>query len=102
MTLITSLITHHQQSIQYSFTVAVVVAFILCWAPFHAQRLFAFYDNNRPVLYAIITYTSGVMYYLSTCINPLLYHLMSNKFREAFKVRFLYIILIFIQFVNPL
>lgn len=67
-------------------TVAVVVAFILCWAPFHAQRLVAFYDNDQPVLYAIITYTSGILYYLSTCINPLLYNLMSNKFREAFKV----------------
>lgn len=33
-----------------------------------------------------MTYFSGVLYYLSTCINPLLYNLMSNKFREAFKV----------------
>lgn len=33
-----------------------------------------------------MTYVSGVLYYLSTCINPLLYNLMSNKFREAFRV----------------
>lgn len=33
-----------------------------------------------------MTYISGVLYYLSTCINPLLYNIMSNKFREAFKV----------------
>ncbi|KAJ6640305.1 Pyrokinin-1 receptor, partial [Pseudolycoriella hygida] len=50
--------------------VAVVVAFFLCWAPFHAQRLVAMY---------------GIMYYVSTCINPLLYNIMSNKFRDAFK-----------------
>jgi len=33
-----------------------------------------------------MTYISGVLYYLSTCINPLLYNIMSHKFREAFKV----------------
>lgn len=66
--------------------VAVVFAFFLCWAPFHAQRLVAFYLNDHSIIYAIVTYTSGVLYYLSTCINPLLYNLMSNKFREAFKV----------------
>ncbi|KAF3423485.1 hypothetical protein E2986_10614 [Frieseomelitta varia] len=29
---------------------------------------------------------SGVFYYLSTTVNPLLYNIMSNKFREAFKL----------------
>lgn len=68
------------------FTVAVVVAFFFCWAPFHAQRLVAFYGNNQLFVYAITTYVSGILYYLSTCCNPILYHLMSHKFREAFKV----------------
>ncbi|KAM7363369.1 pyrokinin 1 receptor [Cochliomyia hominivorax] len=36
-------------------------------------------------IYSVATYISGVLYYLSTCINPLLYNLMSNKFRQAFK-----------------
>jgi hypothetical protein len=27
-----------------------------------------------------------VLYYLSTTVNPVLYHIMSHKFREAFKV----------------
>ena len=39
-------------------------------------------------IYSVATYVSGVLYYLSTCINPLLYNLMSNKFRQAFKVSF--------------
>lgn len=75
-------------------TVAVVVCFFLCWAPFHAQRLIAIYAPARGAklreqhefVYTVMTYISGVLYYLSTCINPLLYNLMSNKFREAFKV----------------
>ncbi|XP_077291954.1 pyrokinin-1 receptor-like [Arctopsyche grandis] len=75
--------------------VAVVVAFFICWAPFHAQRLVAIYgtsSNHQAIsptmltIYAIMTYVSGVLYYLSTTVNPVLYHIMSNKFREAFKV----------------
>ena len=72
-----------------------MVAFFICWAPFHAQRLLAVYALNNatdpnPVLvtvYKILTYTSGVLYYMSTTVNPVLYHIMSHKFREAFKVR---------------
>ncbi|CAD1469932.1 unnamed protein product, partial [Heterotrigona itama] len=76
-------------------SVAVVVAFFICWAPFHAQRLLAVYAqsarNAKPedalvIVYTILTYMSGVFYYLSTTVNPLLYNIMSNKFREAFKM----------------
>ncbi|ALC46230.1 CG8784 [Drosophila busckii] len=76
--------------------VAVAVAFFLCWAPFHAQRLMAVYGVSlinacrcRDAFndyFRILDYTSGVLYFLSTCINPLLYNIMSHKFREAFKI----------------
>jgi len=78
--------------------VAVVVAFFICWAPFHAQRLLAVYGegsrDEHPsdamvTVYHTLTYTSGVLYYLSTTVNPVLYHIMSHKFREAFKVNLL-------------
>ncbi|XP_034934975.1 pyrokinin-1 receptor-like [Chelonus insularis] len=73
--------------------VAVVVAFFICWAPFHAQRLLAVYAQNTAnepraalvTIYTVLTYISGIFYYLSTTVNPLLYNIMSNKFREAFK-----------------
>lgn len=74
-------------------SVAVVVAFIICWAPFHAQRLVAIYGlrSAQPsstvlFLYMVLTYTSGILYYLSATINPILYNIMSNRFRRAFKV----------------
>lgn len=47
--------------------------------PFEPDQLFM-------RIYVILTYISGVMYFLSTCINPLLYNIMSNKFRAASKV----------------
>ncbi|XP_043482403.1 pyrokinin-1 receptor-like isoform X2 [Leptopilina heterotoma] len=75
--------------------VAVVVAFFICWAPFHVQRLIAIYGTNsedhmsskgpmEEFLYLLFTYLSGVLYYVSTTINPILYNIMSHKFREAF------------------
>ncbi|XP_011300618.1 neuromedin-U receptor 2-like [Fopius arisanus] len=76
--------------------VAVVIAFFICWAPFHLQRLIAIYGTGTDgissktkwfeVLYYIFTYISGVLYYVSTTINPILYNIMSHKFREAFTV----------------
>ncbi|KAK5649565.1 hypothetical protein RI129_000594 [Pyrocoelia pectoralis] len=72
--------------------VAVVVAFFICWAPFHAQRLLAIYgqssSSDMVATFTALTYISGVLYYLSTTINPLLYHIMSHKFRLAFKETF--------------
>ncbi|KAL5283839.1 NMUR1.2 family protein [Megaselia abdita] len=72
--------------------VAVAIAFFFCWAPFHAQRLMAAYgsNTNRSELYdqihTFLYYISGVLYFMSTCINPLLYNIMSHKFRDAFKI----------------
>ncbi|ODN06003.1 Neuropeptide capa receptor, partial [Orchesella cincta] len=85
----------HSQSHVIRMLVAVVVAFFICWAPFHAQRFMALYGRAYELerhdlyqsIYQGVHYISGVLYYISTCINPILYHIMSNKFRQAFKVR---------------
>lgn len=90
-------IIHNILFTYYAFTVVVVVAFFVCWAPFQAQRLVAIYgdadhedysstsiiDAN---MYQALNYVSGILYYLSATINPLLYNLMSHKYRTAFKV----------------
>ncbi|XP_050673931.1 pyrokinin-1 receptor-like isoform X2 [Leptidea sinapis] len=73
--------------------VAVALSFFLCWAPFHVQRILAIYGKNLEhpsetfyKVYIVLTYLSGVLYFLSTAINPFLYNIMSNKFRNAFKM----------------
>ncbi|XP_013187133.2 pyrokinin-1 receptor-like [Amyelois transitella] len=75
--------------------VAVALSFFICWAPFHVQRLLAMLGKklnptppNFYLAYVILTWMSGILYYLSTAINPFLYSIMSNKFRNAFKVTF--------------
>jgi len=92
--------------------VAVVVAFFICWAPFHTQRLVSAYANSAAAAAAaeselnnsnstnathvdveqftqsvgnlVFFYVSGVLYYVSSVINPILYNIMSVKFRQAF------------------
>ncbi|CAH1646721.1 unnamed protein product [Spodoptera littoralis] len=73
--------------------VAVALSFFICWAPFHVQRLLAIYGKSLEhpsdtfyLVYIVLTFLSGVLYFLSTAINPFLYNIMSNKFRNAFKV----------------
>ncbi|XP_021694460.1 pyrokinin-1 receptor [Aedes aegypti] len=84
-------VQYHSTRHVVKMLVAVVIAFFLCWAPFHAQRLFAVYggdqNHNEAIrtAFVIVTHISGILYFVSTCINPVLYNIMSHKFREAFK-----------------
>ncbi|KAG0729769.1 Pyrokinin-1 receptor [Chionoecetes opilio] len=68
---------------------AVVIAFFLCFAPHQTQRLVALHgDASNPAvvnLFNILHNISGISYYISTCVNPILYHIMSNRFRKALK-----------------
>lgn len=69
---------------------AVVVAFFICWAPFHTQRLLVIYvpqpwTSSFTTFMHLLFYISGVLYFISSVINPILYNIMSLKFRRAFK-----------------
>ncbi|XP_076323823.1 neuropeptides capa receptor-like isoform X1 [Tachypleus tridentatus] len=75
----------------HKMLVAVVIAFFLCWAPFHVQRLLVVYVHREQwtmmlrTLNEVLYYLGGCLYYFSATINPILYSLMSEKYREAFK-----------------
>lgn len=63
-----------------------MIMFFICWAPFHAQRLLYIYgEDNYPDLNEALYMLSGCLYYFSTTVNPILYNLMSVKYRRAFK-----------------
>ncbi len=65
-----------------------MLAFFLCWAPFHAQRLSYVYFKDTHLFRTIneyLYYVSGFLYYLSATVNPILYNLMSLKYRHAFR-----------------
>ena len=66
----------------------VVLAFVLCWLPFHVGRYLQFrsLDAPSPMLSALSEYcslVSVVLFYLSAAVNPILYNTMSWKYRCA-------------------
>jgi len=75
--------------------VAVVIAFFVCYAPLYLQRLILailtlnsnlntdslFLTNFLAYLYVI----SGITFYFGSVINPILYNVVSNKYRRAFR-----------------
>lgn len=74
----------------YFIAVAVVIAFAICWAPFHTQRLLFLYGNPRTWPDWLrhvneILYFAGCLYYSNATLNPILYNVMSAKYREAFR-----------------
>jgi hypothetical protein len=75
--------------------VAVVSAFFVCYAPLYLQRLLSaimglnssfnsesyLFGNIMAYLYVI----SGMTFYFGSVINPILYNVVSNKYRRAFQ-----------------
>ena len=77
----------------------MVLAFFICWAPFHAQRLLYVtwtkweFPSNFHEINEKLFYISGCFYYLSSTVNPILYNVMSAKYRWVllFLIRFFFI-----------
>ncbi|XP_051768600.1 neuromedin-U receptor 2 isoform X2 [Ctenopharyngodon idella] len=68
----------------------VVLVFAICWAPFHIDRLlWSFITGWTDHMHKIFEYVhiiSGVLFYLSSAVNPIIYNLLSSRFRERFQV----------------
>ncbi|RXM29283.1 Neuromedin-U receptor 1 [Acipenser ruthenus] len=66
----------------------LVVVFGICWAPFHTDRLtWSFIEHwtgDKHLVFQYVHILSGVFFYLSSAVNPILYNLMSTRFREMF------------------
>ncbi|XP_057328495.1 growth hormone secretagogue receptor type 1-like isoform X1 [Microplitis mediator] len=68
----------------------VVISFFICLLPFRAFTLWIIVSPLTAIInlgvdgYFILLYISRVMLYLNSAINPILYNLMSTKFREGF------------------
>ncbi|XP_063794630.1 growth hormone secretagogue receptor type 1-like [Pseudophryne corroboree] len=76
---------HHKQTVK--MLAVVVLSFVLCWLPFHIGRiLFALAGIREYMFYDLTQYLnliSMVLFYLSASINPMLYNIMSQKYRAA-------------------
>lgn len=83
-----SILTLNTLSPAVFILVVVVFAFILCWLPFHVGRyLFSKSFEAGSLEIAVISQycnlVSFVLFYLSAAINPILYNIMSRKYRVA-------------------
>ncbi|KAJ8259134.1 hypothetical protein COCON_G00181460 [Conger conger] len=67
----------------------VVLVFAICWAPFHVDRLlWSFVTHWTDLMHRVFQYVhilSGILFYLSSAINPIIYNLLSTRFREHFR-----------------
>uniref|UniRef100_A0A1I8PZU1 G-protein coupled receptors family 1 profile domain-containing protein n=1 Tax=Stomoxys calcitrans TaxID=35570 RepID=A0A1I8PZU1_STOCA len=82
--------SRHQQSRKavIRMLAAVVLTFFICWLPFHIQRLFFVHGKSSKYYYEINEWLfsiTGCAYYVSCTVNPILYNVMSHRYRVAFK-----------------
>ncbi|XP_021426179.2 neuromedin-U receptor 2 [Oncorhynchus mykiss] len=69
----------------------VVLVFSICWAPFHIDRLlwscimqWSVWTDLNQTVYQCVHLLSGILFYLSSAVNPVIYNMLSTRFRECF------------------
>ncbi|KAM8953234.1 neurotensin receptor type 2 [Pelodytes ibericus] len=80
------------QSLQHSIYMlrAIVIAYVVCWLPYHARRLMFCYvpdDEWSGFLYNFYHYfymLTNTLFYVSSAVNPVLYNVVSSSFRQLF------------------
>ncbi|XP_068129770.1 neuromedin-U receptor 2-like [Hyperolius riggenbachi] len=67
----------------------LVIMFTILWAPLHIHRRFYFFvtiwSNATLTVFYMLSLSLGVFFYLSSAVNPLIYNLLSRRFRAAFR-----------------
>ncbi|GMT03282.1 hypothetical protein PENTCL1PPCAC_25456, partial [Pristionchus entomophagus] len=65
------------------FTVTTV--FFVCYLPYHVQRLIVMYAKCDSPVCEMLYPITGLLQYVSATLNPIIYNLMSIRFRAAFR-----------------
>ncbi|XP_061397659.1 thyrotropin-releasing hormone receptor-like, partial [Musca vetustissima] len=79
----------HRQQVIFML-VAVVASFFVCLLPFRAFTIWVIVSSPEDIFslglegYYNILYFCRIMLYLNSALNPILYNLMSSKFRTGF------------------
>uniref|UniRef100_A0A803JAE5 G-protein coupled receptors family 1 profile domain-containing protein n=1 Tax=Xenopus tropicalis TaxID=8364 RepID=A0A803JAE5_XENTR len=83
---------HHNSSCrsQIRAVIVVVIAFVVCWLPYHVRRLMFCYvpeemwSDELNDFYHYFYMLTNVLFYVSSTVNPILYNLVSANFRQIF------------------
>uniref|UniRef100_A0A3Q3VUB6 G-protein coupled receptors family 1 profile domain-containing protein n=1 Tax=Mola mola TaxID=94237 RepID=A0A3Q3VUB6_MOLML len=62
----------------------LVIAFFLCWGPYHCLLLVKMVNSKNPVLKIWHPVAAGIAYF-NSCVNPLLYFCMGLEVRGRFR-----------------
>ncbi|KAG8585168.1 hypothetical protein GDO81_004907, partial [Engystomops pustulosus] len=72
----------HRQTVK--ILVVVILAFIICWLPFHIGRIIFVHIDDQMVCFSQYFNVVAIqLFYLSASINPILYNFISKKYRTA-------------------
>ncbi|XP_055079275.1 neurotensin receptor type 1 [Periophthalmus magnuspinnatus] len=74
------------QSLRHGVLVlrVVVIAFVVCWLPYHVRRLMFCYAEDLFDFYHYFYMLTNTLFYVSSAINPILYNLVSATYRQIF------------------
>ena len=68
--------------------VAIIVIFVICWAPITINNLLVAFKVLPPLHFGFFKYMREafhIMSYANSCVNPVVYGFMSKNFRQTFK-----------------
>ena len=68
--------------------ILVALCFIMCWTPFYLVTLISQLQTDSFLRQANFVFTmllTHLVGFTGSCINPIIYHLMSDRFRKSFK-----------------
>ena len=70
--------------------IVTITVYIICITPFRLLNLFDIYKHNLPPdITWILVNTARIMMYTNSAVNPIIYNIMSDRYRHAFRETFL-------------
>ncbi|RXN20567.1 C3a anaphylatoxin chemotactic receptor-like protein [Labeo rohita] len=71
----------------FRIKLAVIVAFFLCWLPYHTVYLMIMYGGESSFWAALAVYPLAIsLAYFNSCLNPILYVFMGHNFKSNVKL----------------
>ncbi|XP_059401163.1 C3a anaphylatoxin chemotactic receptor-like [Carassius carassius] len=79
--------SHFHSGRAFRIMLAVIVAFFLCWLPYHIVDLIIMYGEDSSSLVALAVDPLAVsLAYFNSCLNPILYAFMGHDFKSNVKL----------------
>ena len=75
------------QKVVAKMLITVSVVFFICYLPYHVERLIVWYSGascQQSTICLLLYPITGLLQYVSATLNPIIYNLMSLRFRRAF------------------